>query len=357
MGVPRSAAAGTKDDRELRRIGRRDLLHGLALAGAGLPLLALAGCAGAVPRAQAEPVGTPTASGSPVAASLATGPRPSGDFEIPGKIAYVKAGDILAWSAGKSRQVTRGNAYQGPAWSSDGTRLAASFMGENHSEIVILTEEGQKVRQVTHNFSNISISDQSWGRKPVWSPDDLQIAYVSDQGPIDMSLFIVDVDGTGQHRVVTQKLYSGGLDWPTWSKDGIRIAYTEFDSGMAQIQVCNLSTDTWKTLTEHVEGCYAPDYSPDGQHIAYTVREKGKHEIYVMDADGANPAKLTEGGMNTTPVWSPDGQLISYLASSNDCFDIMVMKVDVTGAPIASVPKAITHGEYVESPSGLSWTR
>jgi TolB protein len=319
----------------------------------GVAGLALSGCHVAVPRAYALP-GTPTA-----------GPRPSADFTVDGKLAYVKRGDIWRWSGGRAEQVTRGNAYEGPAWSPDGTMLAVSFMGENHSDIVVLGESGARLRQLTHNFSNVSIKAQAWGRKPAWSPDGGSVAYVSDQGALDaagertldMSLFLIDADGGTPRKLVVQLPYSGGLDWPTWSLDGTRIAYAAFDSAPSQIQVYNLSTRQWRNITSHPEGAYDPAWSPDGRWIAYVVRERGRHDINVMRADGTESVRVTDTGANRAPAWSPDGQLLAYVTNVAGSFEIAVLRLALGEGVAASEPRQLTRGENVEAPSGLSWAR
>ena len=47
----------------------------------------------------------------------------------------------------------------------------------------------------------------------------------------------------------------------------------------------------------------------DGK-IAYTSKRDGETSIYIMDGDGGNPYKLSEG---SCPAWHPDGQKIGFL--------------------------------------------
>lgn len=329
-----------------RLYSRRSLIGLISFGAAGL---ALAGCQ-SVPRAGAA------------AAQPAPANQPLGEIAVAGRILYTKRGDVWRWSDGKSQQITRGNRYEGPAYSPDGKKIAVSFLGQNHSDVVIVNEAGQRLSQVTNNLSNQSIKAQSWGRKPAWSPDGARLAYISDQGPLsgeikslDMSLFVIDADGTDLRKYLVEKPWSGGLDWPTWSPDGKRIAYVTFDSGPSQIQVYNVTTNEWKTLTDHAEGAYDPAYSPNGDYIAYAVREKGKNEIYVMQADGSDPVKLTDTGANRAPCWSPDGQFLAYVSSVSGPFEILAAKVSLGARVSLGETRQLTHGEEVEAPSGISW--
>jgi len=55
-----------------------------------------------------------------------------------------------------------------------------------------------------------------------------------------------------------------------------------------------------------------PKWSPDGRHIAFTSDRAGGDNIWIMDADGANPAQVSKETFRllNQPEWSPDGQFI-----------------------------------------------
>jgi TolB protein len=57
-----------------------------------------------------------------------------------------------------------------------------------------------------------------------------------------------------------------------------------------------------------------PAWSPDGSKIAFVSGRDGNPEIYVMDADGASAARLTENdSTDGSPTWSPDGRQIAFV--------------------------------------------
>jgi Tol biopolymer transport system component len=60
---------------------------------------------------------------------------------------------------------------------------------------------------------------------------------------------------------------------------------------------------------------YQPIYSPDGKQIAFVKWGSllgDNQEIWIMNADGSDPKKLTSGNIDLSPAWSPDGQYIAF---------------------------------------------
>ena len=56
-----------------------------------------------------------------------------------------------------------------------------------------------------------------------------------------------------------------------------------------------------------------PRWSPDGRRIAFKSNRGGSYNLYVMDADGRNVARLTDhGGNDHDPSWLPDGQSLVF---------------------------------------------
>src|SRR6185503_3003706 len=63
---------------------------------------------------------------------------------------------------------------------------------------------------------------------------------------------------------------------------------------------------------------FGPAWSPDGSKIAFgSNRDGADTELYVMNADGSDPLKLTDDTLDDTmPTWSPDSQRIAFVKSN-----------------------------------------
>ena len=73
-------------------------------------------------------------------------------------------------------------------------------------------------------------------------------------------------------------------------------------------------------------------WSPDGSRIAFSENSDGNDEIYVMNADGTNATRLTNSAESDRyPSWSPDGSQIAFVSDRHGNREIYVMNADGTG--------------------------
>jgi Tol biopolymer transport system component len=68
--------------------------------------------------------------------------------------------------------------------------------------------------------------------------------------------------------------------------------------------------------------------------VAFTRRQHDHWEIYAVDADGRNLARLTDTprqandqvSHSAAPAWSPDGQSLAFLTDRSGAWEIWVMQ-------------------------------
>ncbi len=103
-----------------------------------------------------------------------------------------------------------------------------------------------------------------------------------------------------------------------------QIAFTSERDGNREIYVMDADGGKPRKLTDSPLVDWDPSWSPDGRHIAFTANGRpgdwgargGDLEIYMMDANGSNPRKLTNNlRQDTDPAWSPDGKHIAYAST------------------------------------------
>lgn len=84
-------------------------------------------------------------------------------------------------------------------------------------------------------------------------------------------------------------------------------------------------------LTNHSAADVRPRANPDASKIAFVSNRNGSDDIYTMNIDGSNLARLTFGGeIDTMLNWSPDGTQILFVSNRNGNADLFIM--DANGA-------------------------
>ena len=90
-----------------------------------------------------------------------------------------------------------------------------------------------------------------------------------------------------------------------------KIAFTSLRDGNSDIYVMDGDGRNQRRVTENPARDRLPAWSPDGKKIAFVSNRnnvnKDHMQIWVIDADGKNPIRLTDGLVDTYPDWSPDG--------------------------------------------------
>ncbi|MEE9198232.1 MAG: hypothetical protein V3U26_00385 [Dehalococcoidia bacterium] len=156
------------------------------------------------------------------------------------------------------------------------------------------------------------------------------IAYVG----LDSNIFTIRPDGTDQRqltfpisRETVSLLFTGQeesvFNWPTWSPDATRIAYTGFSEQGAfpgSLYVVNArggpSRELYQNPPDTVGRFVAtrsPHYiywAPDSQRIAFLAPSSFNLTLFVIKADGSEQARPLANGAPSYLSWSPNGRYL-----------------------------------------------
>jgi Tol biopolymer transport system component/DNA-binding winged helix-turn-helix (wHTH) protein len=102
---------------------------------------------------------------------------------------------------------------------------------------------------------------------------------------------------------------SGVPRHPTWSPDGLRVAFTSDRAGNPDIWVQGLQDAHPVRLTSSPEADWEPDWSPDGDSVVFRSERDGGG-LYTVPALGGAERRISSFGYH--PRWSSDGSWILF---------------------------------------------
>jgi TolB protein len=218
-----------------------------------------------------------------------------------------------------------------------------------------------QVRKFAHQFADEIISKLSGGFPGVGST---QIAFVSSRTGTK-EVWVMDYDGANQHPITS--LRSIALT-PRWSPDSSRIAFTCFEpaNSVVSAQICMYSFDSGKVVSfARFKGTNSsPAWSPDGSQVMFSSSMQGTPALYVSDASGNRPKRLTfsNSGGDTSPAWNPKTlQTVVFVSDRGGVPQLYMMSSDGSNTQKIDVPDKGYLVDPAWSPNGqliaFSWRR
>ena len=224
--------------------------------------------------------------------------------------------------------------YDQPAFSPDGSRVAVLKEDLETGNVDVWTFDvsiGEGMPVTSDGFPKLN---------PVWSPDGMDVVYVSRRGP-QLGIYRKAWNGEGDEELLFRNTPGAEMALEDYSADG---RFLSVDGGYIVLVVPLTGTDALareaiEFVREEFEAM-SGRFSPDSRFLAYTSDETGRHEVYVRPFDassGTAPTdekwQITEDGVDQMIGWRQDGQEVFYMSQDSETMDFKVMAVDVTTTP------------------------
>jgi Tol biopolymer transport system component/tRNA A-37 threonylcarbamoyl transferase component Bud32 len=235
---------------------------------------------------------------------------------------------LLPVAGGEPRKLMSGSASEGfyyfPAVSPSGTKLAYAVCSGGYTCDVHVVELGADYkprgsgRQLTHLASTV--------QGIAWAADERSVVYGALFGS-GAHLWRVAVSGGEPERLELAAV----AEFPAISREGSTLAFTRGggDVDIWKIEPGGGPMSILSSTTTDID----PQLSPDGTKAAFVTTRSGRGpEVWVAALDGTRAIRLTQptGRGQGSPRWSPDGHWIAFDAQAEDGnYDIYV--VDAAG--------------------------
>jgi TolB protein len=197
---------------------------------------------------------------------------------------------------------------------------ATRILFNRNGALFTVDSDGANVRQVPNVASGFS---------PAWHPNGQMIAY-SGYAEDGSHVYVRDLTSGSTRRVS----FDIGVNLtPAFSPDGKSVVFAYGSD----------ASDLWNVPLQGGEGPVRitvgrgsvnvqPTFSPDGRRIAFASGRLGRPEIYITDADGANPQWLTTTGFGdqsyrSDPSWAPDGRSVAFQTQIEGRFQVATINL------------------------------
>jgi dipeptidyl aminopeptidase/acylaminoacyl peptidase len=229
-------------------------------------------------------------------------------------------------------QVTPAEPQLSPSGRQVAYTVASVSKAEEHGTSAIWLADVDGSRP-PHRFTAGTAAD----RRPRWSPDGTQIAFLSDRAARGIAqLYVIDVDG-GEARAVTPTKNKRPVLAFSWSPDGNRIAFTSVD--------------------EPTEEDKRRDKERDDVHV-YGQRWKYARLRLVDLATGAITTMVSGERHVAALAWSPRGAELAYIAWQTPALDASEREIAIERvAAGGGEPRSICRFPAVAPNSTLHWSR
>lgn len=144
---------------------------------------------------------------------------------------------------------------------------------------------------------------------PTFSPNGKQIAFVSDKDG-SPKIYMIDIPkpGTSLKDIKAKQITKRNREStaPSWSPDGMKLAYCSKTGGERQIWVYDFKTGQEKQVTHGPGNKENPSWAPDSLHLVFNTADTNASELYIISLNESEHVKITSSpGEKRFPNWEP----------------------------------------------------
>ena len=273
-----------------------------------------------------------------------------------GKIAFSSPGsdggdhDIYTVEPGGSNlsRLTNDNTYLDirPSWSPDGKKIVfeRELVGGRRGQhwVMVMGADGSNISKLPARTRSTNVS---------WSPDGSKLAFDrgNPPGTPPNDVYTMDLDGSNQINLT--RTPGSDEQYPDFSPDGSQLCFFRSNYGRllsspTGIYVMNADGSNPSRLSDG-ERATQCDWSPDGTKIAFSTttydsvngqKQVSDEEVFVINADGSGRTNLTTTSVSDLyPQWSPDGTRITFVSYMGGVPSPEVYTMDADGSDVARV--------------------
>ncbi len=219
-----------------------------------------------------------------------------------------------------------------PSWARDGHRLLFARREADGSHIWQYVLDSRNTNAPSRRLTDRKEPEYHG----VFSPDGAHILFTAitlsgTQGNFDIA--VINADGTGLKIVVNDAGKLVHQDWPSWSPDGRRFAFSSTHDGNQEIYTAAIEGTSLVRLTQHSGIDSHPCWSPGGRTIAFATDRWGGLELAAVKPDGTGVMRLTKSpGLDDYPAYSPDGSRIAFVSNRDGQFEVYICGADGSDA-------------------------
>jgi Tol biopolymer transport system component/DNA-binding winged helix-turn-helix (wHTH) protein len=213
--------------------------------------------------------------------------------------------------------------YSNYSSSHDGELIAYSSLRNGVSEHIFVKQfnGGEEIRLTNDEWRNFN---------PIWSPDDKQIAFVSQR---ETQAGIYTCPFLGGAPTLIKVIGAGTLFISHWSKDGSTLFY-EFNGNLFRLDIASKEVAQLTDFTTDIIDFRYFAVSPGEDQIVFCDGPYEATDIWMMTLGGGERIRLTNNAeREVRPFWHPDGKRIFYTVRRDNQFQINVVFIN-EGEPV-----------------------